>query len=697
MTEPQQPSRLQRFFAELRRRHVVRVFLGYAAVVFVLLQLSEIILPAFMVSAQADGVIRVLVIAALLFLPIVLALAWIYEITPQGVRAMRQIDQEAGIADTGRFLPRVMLLLITIGAGWGGWVFSRDLQFESGDAARDTFQAAQTTDASSPITSLAILPLEDQSASPDDAYFAASMHEAITSAVSQLSALRVISRTSVLRYDQEGKSLAQIGAELNVDAIVEGSVVVVEDQVRITVQLIHTASDTHLWAENFTREFVDVLALQQEVAAEIAGEIEARVEARTPGNEVRLAELDVDVSEDDAPPSTPQQSPGPGVSGPGETPRTVTMGMDVPSDVQRSYLRGRYLLSEGAPDQVAQARGFFEDALEEEPGFTPAITGLAGTELVQALDFEGLDRLDRLVRSRELALRALEEDPENAEAREVARSAEEAIADASREFEAATVEGFGSAEVAVIAADSVFQMFSFEDGVIRLPGGDSITVDGGMAPVVTSLGELLQRRFGESKMGWTSDEPAPGAGAPGVMPENVLQQVLRMANSGELGDAQDALEDAIDDGARDWRLFEILEHLYRIDEDFEDVVDLRFAREELLPDEPGPSAADLQRRLDDNGGEERYWSWKQAEYAQRTAAGAPIFHTFYGASYARLGQPDKAIEELRAGARVREPALVTLRLDPAWDELRADDRFRELIRRIRVDVQRRPPRPPGGR
>jgi len=136
------------------------------------------------------------------------------------------------------------------------------------------------------IESLAVLPLANLSGDPQQEYFADGMTEELTATLGKLSALRVISRTSVMRYKKTDKPLPQIAKELNVDALIEGSVRRAGDRVRITAQLIQGATDRHLWAESYERDLRDVLALQSEVAQAIANEIRTKV---TPQEQDRLA------------------------------------------------------------------------------------------------------------------------------------------------------------------------------------------------------------------------------------------------------------------------------------------------------------------------------------------------------------------------------------------------------------------------
>ncbi len=137
------------------------------------------------------------------------------------------------------------------------------------------------------VESVAVLPLDNLSGDPEQEYFVAGMHEALITVLSKIGALKVISRTSVMRFQETNKSLPEIARELGVEAVIEGSVLRAGDRVRITAQLVHGATDEHLWAESYERDLEDVLTLQREVARAIAEEIQVTL---TPEEKVRLAE-----------------------------------------------------------------------------------------------------------------------------------------------------------------------------------------------------------------------------------------------------------------------------------------------------------------------------------------------------------------------------------------------------------------------
>ena len=149
-----------------------------------------------------------------------------------------------------------------------------------------------------PIRSLAVLPLENLSNDPEQEYFADGMTDALTTDLSQISALRVISRTSAMRYKKTDKSLPQIGRELGVDAVVEGTIQRSGDRVRITAQLIQTATDKHIWARGYERRIEDILSLQGDIAGTIAQEISVEVKPQEKLRITRTRPINLNAVED---------------------------------------------------------------------------------------------------------------------------------------------------------------------------------------------------------------------------------------------------------------------------------------------------------------------------------------------------------------------------------------------------------------
>jgi serine/threonine protein kinase/Tfp pilus assembly protein PilF len=192
------------------------------------------------------------------------------------------------------------------------------------------------------IRSIAVLPLENLSRDPEQEYFADGMTDALITDLSKIGSLRIISRTSAMHYKGANKTLPEIAKELNVDGIVEGSVMRSGNRVRITAQLIHARSDQHLWAETYERDVGDVLKLQGEVAQAIAQQVRVQL---TPQQQARLG-------------SASAVNPG----------------------AYQAYLKGRSYWGTAlatTPQALKTAQSYFEEAIQEDSGFAPAYAGLA--------------------------------------------------------------------------------------------------------------------------------------------------------------------------------------------------------------------------------------------------------------------------------------------------------------------------------
>ena len=228
-----------------------------------------------------------------------------------------------------------------------------------------------------PVHSIAVLPLKNLSGNPADEYFADGMTDELITNLAKISALRVTSYTSVSKYKTTSKPLPQVAQELQVDGIVEGSVLRSGDQVRITAQLIYAPRDQHLWAEEYQRYVRDVLYLQREVARDIAEQVRVTL---TPNERNRLA----------------------------------TAGAVDPAAYE-SYLRGRSFWNQRSEASLLKAIDQFNKAIEVDSGYAPAYSGLA--DCYTTLGYLSyLDPLDAFPRAHDAATKALELDPSLAEA-----------------------------------------------------------------------------------------------------------------------------------------------------------------------------------------------------------------------------------------------------------------------------------------
>ena len=230
------------------------------------------------------------------------------------------------------------------------------------------------------IESLAVLPLETFSRDADQQQFADNMTEAITTDLAKISALRVVSRTSAMRYRGSGKSLPEIGRELNVDAVVEGSVERAGNRVRITAQLVRAATDQHIWAETYDRDLADVLMLQDDVARSIANQIQVKL---TPAEHALL-----------------------------------TKARKVDPEAYDLYLKGRYFWFKRNQESVDKAIVYFRQAIDKDPTFAAAYSGLADCYSVLGYSFAGglLKPSEIQPKAVAAARRAVELDPSSGEA-----------------------------------------------------------------------------------------------------------------------------------------------------------------------------------------------------------------------------------------------------------------------------------------
>ena len=241
-----------RFLAELKRRNVYRVAALYIIVSWVVLQVVNVFASFMPLPDWTERLVFVMLAAAF---PVALVLAWAIELTPEGIR----LDRSAGTDRPSR--RRDMVLYVALVAIIAAVIWQYALK-----PAKD---AAPSTE----IRSLVVLPLDNLMNDPEQDYFVEGMHEALITELSRIEALRVISRTSAMKYLDSDKSVPEIGEELNIDAVIEGSVLKAGDTIRVTAQLIDARNDTHLWADNFDRELVDILGLYADVTREIASNI----------------------------------------------------------------------------------------------------------------------------------------------------------------------------------------------------------------------------------------------------------------------------------------------------------------------------------------------------------------------------------------------------------------------------------------
>ena len=262
------------FFAELKRRNVVRVGLAYVAVSWLVIQVIETLLPMFDVSDDTGRTI--VIILAIGFLP-ALVLAWIFELTPEGVKR----DADAAPSSparkrTARQLDRLIIVVLAVAVVF--FAFDRFLLDPARDKAREEAAADRgRTEAlvgSYGNRSIAVLPFVNMSSDPEQEYFSDGIAEELLNLLARIKELRVISRSSAFAFKGKDIDIPEIAEQLNVAHILEGSVRKSGDRIRITVQLIEARSDTHLWSETYDRKLDDIFAIQDEIAEDIVEKLQ---------------------------------------------------------------------------------------------------------------------------------------------------------------------------------------------------------------------------------------------------------------------------------------------------------------------------------------------------------------------------------------------------------------------------------------
>src|SRR6266567_1685106 len=255
------------FFAELKRRNIYKVAIAYAVVAWLLMQIASQIFPFFEIPNWA---VRLVVLLLVIGFPVALILAWAFELTPEGIKRTEEIEP-------GRQSRNRVWVYVIVIAG----AISVSLFFFGRHTSSKLSGSAEL-----PAKSIAVLPFESLSEDKANAYFADGIQEEILTRLAKIADLKVISRTSTQQYQSKPGNLFEIAKQLGVANILEGSVQKAADQVRVNVQLIQVASDSHLWADTYDRKLVDIFAVESEMAKAIADTLQAKL---TGGEQQALA------------------------------------------------------------------------------------------------------------------------------------------------------------------------------------------------------------------------------------------------------------------------------------------------------------------------------------------------------------------------------------------------------------------------
>ena len=268
------------FFAELKRRNVIRVATAYVVAAWLIVQVVETIFPAF---GFGSGAVRIAVIVLVIALIPVLVLSWVFEITPGGLRRETELASE-GARHSARRLDRFILVLLAMALGY----FALDKFVLDPARDRQEIEAARQEGRAEAVverygdSSIAVLPFANLSADPEQEYFSDGITEEILNLLARVPGLRVISRTSAFSFKGRNVKVGDIARELNVRYVLEGSVRRARERVRITTQLIEAETDRHVWSESYERPLDDIFAIQDDIAEAVLPAIRQRVVGQAP-------------------------------------------------------------------------------------------------------------------------------------------------------------------------------------------------------------------------------------------------------------------------------------------------------------------------------------------------------------------------------------------------------------------------------
>lgn len=242
------------FVSELKRRRVFKVGAAYVVVAWLAIQAVSIGFPAFDAPPWA---LRIFILVSLLGFPLAVVMAWVFDLTPQGVK----LDPDVG---GGKRVYAIAVVLVVLALGW---YFYGQPSFRKGDAPTPVSRAATDPD------TIAVLPFDNMSGDPKQDYFSDGMTEELLNVLAKVPRLKVVARTSVFQFKGKGGDVRDIGRKLGVSHIVEGSVRRDGDAVRITAQLVRVSDGFHVWSETYDRKLEGVFALQDDIARKISAQL----------------------------------------------------------------------------------------------------------------------------------------------------------------------------------------------------------------------------------------------------------------------------------------------------------------------------------------------------------------------------------------------------------------------------------------
>src|SRR5437867_1612130 len=441
------------FFSELKRRNVYKVAVAYAVVGWLIAQIATQIFPFLEIP---NWIVRLVIVLIAIGFPIALVIAWAFETTPEGIKRTEVADTMPAVAGRKK---HVWIYVVVIGAAISVALFFLGRYTAGNGTPRQSEAAAGSA------KSIAVLPFDNLSRDPDNAYFAEGVQDEILTRLAKVADLKVISRTSTQRFKSAPSDLREIAKQLGVMNIVEGSVQKANDQVRVNVQLINAMTDAHLWADTYDRKLIDIFSVESEIAKTIADTLQVKLT----GSEKQMM--------------TAQ-------------PTTDTAAYEL-------YHKGRSLWEKRTGDNIPKAIAFFQQAIERDPNYALAYAGLASAYILSPF-YTGADRREAGSKAKEAALKALRLDPNLAEAHaalgKVLFFSEIDLAGATREYKRAIELKPNDADAHHwFSNDSLAALGQFDEAIAE--GKRSVELDPLSIVINADLGETFfyARRFDESE------------------------------------------------------------------------------------------------------------------------------------------------------------------------------------------------------
>jgi len=377
------------FFSELKRRNVYKVAVAYAVVGWLIAQIATQIFPFLEIP---NWIVRLVIVLIAIGFPIALVIAWAFEATPEGIKRTEDVDPVAAARAPKK---HAWIYVVVIGVALSGALF-----FLGRYTAGNKTVGNSTNELSA--KSIAVLPFDNLSRDPDNAFFAEGVQDEILTRLAKVADLKVIARTSTQKFKSSPENLSEIARQLGVLNILEGSVQKANDQVRVNVQLVNATTNAHLWAEIYDRKLTDIFAVESDIAKNISDTLQAKLT----GSEKKMMSAQPTAN----------------------------------TEAYELYHKGLSVWEKRSGDNIPKAIAFYEQAIARDPKYALAYAGLADAYALLPT-YTSAPRRDAMSKAKEAAIKALQLDPNLSEGHaalgEILSSGDIDLAASAREYQRA--------------------------------------------------------------------------------------------------------------------------------------------------------------------------------------------------------------------------------------------------------------------